>query len=535
MFATLPYTLWLALTPIPARAVAGDYAGWAYIDGGGDLPLRFHCEVDDRGLTVTLDLIHQGDFGLATEHARFEGGVLRCARRSSAGTLWTIEARLDGDVLAGEALVGDETRLEFDLTRSAVPLPSPAPQIDASDYTGTYRAADGRSIVITAWFWNELRYVDTESGRVGTLFATSPHQFFAGPAEYVPSPIAAWYRFELDDTGSAVTLIQEIPNGARSRFARTDTTEEQVTFQNGDVTLEGTVILPPGDGPHAAIVAVGGSDWRTRNQVRREADIFASFGLATLIFDKRGRGDSTGDPICSFSDAAADMAAAVRLLRERPDIRRDGVGVYGRSRGGWFAPIAAANHPEIAFVVVFVAPAISPARQETTRRLSEFRAAGHGTDAIAEAEAYLHLLWACLDSDETWERYVVARDAIEAKGWGDLLGGLAAPDSDDARWNRLNMQYDPLPALQRVRCPILALYGEADANVTPEQNVDLLRDALRRAGNRDATVLVLPRADHGLRPVLADGSSPPLHRSIGYVPEVWRTVRAWLTERGLGP
>jgi pimeloyl-ACP methyl ester carboxylesterase len=535
-FAMLALMLCVSLAcsaPALADDLAGDYAGWAYIDTGGDLPFRLHIEIAETGPIITFDLPSQGEFGLATENTGIDAGTLRFERTSSTGKRWTFTAKHRNGEVTGEATIGDDLRLAFDLVHSALPLPSPPPTIDAADYIGAYRAADGQSIVITSWFWDELRYVDTQTGRVGTLFLLNDQTFFAGPEEYVPAPVTATFEFELNDAEAATALMISATAGEAKRFERAELVEEEVRFRSGEAELHGTLIKPAGDGPHPAIVIAGGSDWQKRGQVRREADIFASFGLASFIYDKRGHGESTGDTVVPFGVTASDMAAAVHVLRERGDIRRDAVGVFGRSRGGWFAPLAAANHEGVAFVIVFVAPAISPAEQETTRRLQAMNDAGHGETELAEARAYLELLWAATTSDEAWERYVQARDAIEARGWGDMLGGLAEPDSEDAQWNRLNMRYDPIPALQRVRCPIFALFGEADTNVTPAQNFEPFRAALERAGNDDATVLVIPRADHGLRPVDPEAPAVPLHRAVGYAPEVWRGVREWLRERGL--
>ena len=49
------------------------------------------------------------------------------------------------------------------------------------------RLGPNREIVISAWFWGELRFTDTQTGRHATLFARSESEFFAGPAMYVPS------------------------------------------------------------------------------------------------------------------------------------------------------------------------------------------------------------------------------------------------------------------------------------------------------------------------------------------------------------
>ena len=535
MFTNLLLALAACLPLPPTDSPAGDYAGWGYIATGGDLPLRVHVAQGENGLVVTLDLPSENAYALPTDAERFADGALHFERTSKSGKRWIVEAKLENGELDGEAQIGDDTRIDFNLVRSAVALPSPAPSIDAANYAGTYRAADGRSIVITSWFWNELRYVDTETGRVGTLFALSDREFFAGSAEYVPAPVASRFNFDLDDAGAANALTMKVSDGEATRFARTRTIEEDITFSNGDVKLAGTLIRPAGDGPHPAVVIVGGSGSYTRGSVRRLADIFSSFGMAVLTFDQRGEGESTGEAICSFHDTASDIAAGAAALRDRSDIRSDAVGVFGVSRGGWFAPLAAANDDDIAFVVVFVAASVSPAEQETTRRLQAMRDAGYGEAELAEARAYLDMLWKATSSEEAWNRYVPARNAIEAKGWGDILGGISEYDSDDARWDRFNMQYDPIPTLERVTCPILALFGENDTNVTPAQNKAPFEAALKRAGNNDSTLVVIAGADHGLR--VADLNAPPLplHRAVGTAPEVWRTVREWLRKRRFAP
>lgn len=63
-------------------------------------------------------------------------------------------------------------------------------------------------------------------------------------------------------------------------------------------------------------------------------------------------------------------------------------------------------------------------------------------------------------------------------------------------WYRYFLDYDPAPALARVRCPLLALFGEKDLQVLPSPNRAALEAVLRKAGNRDITVRVLKKANH---------------------------------------
>ena len=72
---------------------------------------------------------------------------------------------------------------------------------------------------------------------------------------------------------------------------------ETITFQNGDVTLAGTLDLPAGEGPFPAIVTVHGSPPLTRNDIYNLniSHFFVQNGYAVLQYDKRGAGESTGE------------------------------------------------------------------------------------------------------------------------------------------------------------------------------------------------------------------------------------------------
>lgn len=96
-------------------------------------------------------------------------------------------------------------------------------------------------------------------------------------------------------------------------------TSEAVTFRNGAVTLSGSLYVPTTPGKHPAIVFLQGSGPEIRWGANRFwSDYFARRGVAALIYDKRGSGESTGDwKTSTFDDLANDAAAAIALLRAR--------------------------------------------------------------------------------------------------------------------------------------------------------------------------------------------------------------------------
>ena len=70
------------------------------------------------------------------------------------------------------------------------------------------------------------------------------------------------------------------------------------------------------------------------------------------------------------------------------------------------------------------------------------------------------------------------------------LGMLAS------RWFRYFLDYDPVPALQKTLCPVLALDGERDLQVPPKENLAGIQKALQDGGNRDFQATELPGLNH---------------------------------------
>src|SRR5260370_42094584 len=65
-----------------------------------------------------------------------------------------------------------------------------------------------------------------------------------------------------------------------------------------------------------------------------------------------------------------------------------------------------------------------------------------------------------------------------------------------APWFRFFLTYDPVSALMKVRCPVLALNGEKDLQVDAKQNLEAIGKALKAGVNQDFTTVELPKLNH---------------------------------------
>ncbi len=291
--------------------------------------------------------------------------------------------------------------------------------------------------------------------------------------------------------------------------------EEQVQFRNGDVTLAGTLVTPPSGGPHPAVVFIHGSGRHALDYYRTLAAHFARHGIAGLVYDKRGVGESTGefpnDRVYGFSDLANDALAGLTLLRSRQDIDPTTTGLWGLSQGGWLGPLAVSRADEVAFLICVGASGVDAGAQMDFAIPNLLRADGCTEGEIKVALDDRALYYELVDRIDTtgegmdelealanrvrgkkWARYVVDEEWFEE---GDLRSRLAAVVVEEAKddWS-----HDSRGVLEKVTCPVLAIWGEDDIYVPVKDSISIFEDALTKAGNKDYTIKVFPGADHGL-------------------------------------
>lgn len=98
-------------------------------------------------------------------------------------------------------------------------------------------------------------------------------------------------------------------------------------------------------------------------------------------------------------------------------------------------------------------------------------------------------------------------------------------------WFRFFLSYEPAASLERVTVPVLAIAGENDLQVRPEQNLPAIRAALARAGNRDVTVRALAGVNHLLQPSRTGAPAEYGTIEITMADEALETISGWILQR----
>ena len=280
-----------------------------------------------------------------------------------------------------------------------------------------------------------------------------------------------------------------------------------------------------------------------------------------LRYDPAGVGQSTGEPgFESLDSRAEEEMAALHYLRSRPDIRPDRIGLWADSQGAWVIAMAAAAFPEdVAFLIAVSGSGVSVAEQQVYSIQAQSQAAGLSEQDVARAVLFGRLLidWQLADpiyrqvneadaqglGDGPWTRFsalvyepgeigpaeglqqgIEILKSIQDEPWARFLyiKELYLPQLESipaehvaavraaAEQSLLN---DPEDYLTRVRCPLLAFFGEDDLLQPTERSAALYDQYLTAAGNKDYKIVVIPGVGH----------------SIGlWTPGYWPALSDWL-------
>jgi pimeloyl-ACP methyl ester carboxylesterase len=230
------------------------------------------------------------------------------------------------------------------------------------------------------------------------------------------------------------------------------------------------------------------------------AERLAAAGIASLRWDKRGVGESTGGSRQLYSDLLTDVEDAMRALealRAAIGIDPTRIAVLGESAGAHVTCLLAARtqQPKAFVLQAALYDSLPELIEFNTARLQEFCARG------AEAE-----LWVKQVAPDAYRFASYWRDYVAAAQKGDKT--YQTPDGQiitGGQMRRLQQELELAPADQfrHIQTPVLVMQGDCDLNVSPD-NCYKIEKALRAAGNRDVTLVVVPGADHSMQMPPAD-------------------------------
>ena len=292
--------------------------------------------------------------------------------------------------------------------------------------------------------------------------------------------------------------------------------EEEVTFENAQagVKLAGTLTLPSKSGNFPAVVLITGSGPQNRNEEIMGhkpflvlADFLTRNGIAVLRFDDRGTASSTGDfKTATSADFASDVKAGVAYLKTRMEIDKKKIGLIGHSEGGIIAPMVAGNSKDISFIVLLAGTGIPGDKLLLLQEDLIFKVSGMSDNKLQIIKRINSVVFELVKKSNSEDQLTADLTNFlkqEVKNYPDKPGNISDDDFVKAQvkevvnpWMLYFIKYDPAIALEKVKCPVLAINGEKDLQVPPKENLGAIKSALLKGGNTKVTAIELPGLNH---------------------------------------
>ncbi|WP_374950034.1 alpha/beta hydrolase family protein [Mucilaginibacter sp.] len=316
---------------------------------------------------------------------------------------------------------------------------------------------------------------------------------------------------------SAVTKAQVRPQDPKSFAYR----REEVSFINMKAgnRLAGTLTLPATGKASRIVVLISGSGPQNRDEEIRQfnhrpflvwSDWLTRHGIAVLRYDDRGVGASTGAFAAATSaDFADDAGAAVNFIKSRADLKNMSVGLMGHSEGGMIAPMLAARDTRVKFIVLLAGPGVPITELMLQQSADQMRLSGAPDAAIARSSATNKKLYEFMAGHQSLSNNelqmnldTLLHKQLRNYPAEDLQGQTIDAISQQTLaqlckpWFRYFIAFKPADYLTKVKCPVLALNGTLDMQVSCSPNLAAIKASLQKAGNKSVQVIPLDNLNH---------------------------------------
>lgn len=297
-------------------------------------------------------------------------------------------------------------------------------------------------------------------------------------------------------------------------------TSDTIYFDNPEdsVSLHGILTIPnTSEKEYPAVVLVSGSgpsDWDQNILDHKSfwviADHLASQGIAVLRYHDRGVASSKGNHAQATSlDLARDAVYAVEYLRSRPEINPDKVGIIGHSEGGMIAPMSYSMNPKIGFIISMAGPGEDITSLMKKQNMLAYDAANMPEKQYHMIERFYSDAIELLAKDVATEDLYQPMQDLCNKVYQDVelqyfpsttqtkeLMYMQLMQVRFLTWYSYFFKIKPREYWAQVQCPVLAINGSEDIQVTAVDNIRAIKNALDQSTNSQVTTHIFEGLNH---------------------------------------
>jgi len=278
--------------------------------------------------------------------------------------------------------------------------------------------------------------------------------------------------------------------------------EEEINIQAGEAILIGTLCVPDTTGKFPAVLMVHGSGPLDRNENMKgqQLNIFnaiahalADHGIASLRYDKRGCGDSSGDYMgAGHTDLVMDAVRCLDTLARSERVAKDNLYILGHSEGCIIAPQVSQYRPSVAGLVL-LCPFMEALEPVLLRQAAQLE---KEVDSLQGMTGFFYrALFRVVGRPSTTQQQLIRK--VRETNLSVVRVGLVR---HPAKWMREMLALDPESVFADTRTPMILIAGEKDLQCNPD---DIFRIS-ETAQSRSETWLI-----EGMTHLLRVDENPP--------------------------
>ena len=245
------------------------------------------------------------------------------------------------------------------------------------------------------------------------------------------------------------------------------------------------------------------------------ADYLTRRGIAVLRVDDRDIGKTTGNFNTSTSaDFANDAEAGIEYLKRRSDVDTNNIGLMGHSEGGMIAPFVAAKRKDVNFIVLLAGPGAKISELMEQQSVDVSAASGISANYLEKYRLLYRKLVNTIvnepDSAIAFNKAVVIFNEWQKDKNMLLIKATTGVTDDKSKnqfvkefvqqlskpWFNYFFKFDPAEYLSKLSCPVLALNGEKDIQVSAKQNLNAIKKALEKSSSKNFKTIEMPGLNH---------------------------------------
>ena len=298
---------------------------------------------------------------------------------------------------------------------------------------------------------------------------------------------------------------------------------DSVYFTNLEgIRLAGTITYPKSKNnksKYTAILLINGLGKHDRDETMYGhkpflvlADFLTKKGFAVLRVDDRGVAESQGNfSKATTKDFTNDMIAAYKFLKSNSFVDTNKIGLLGFNEGGLIASNIAAKEKNIRFLILLSTPGVTGKEILLTQTVKLQEKSGIPDKVIERdikinkkilnviesvkdsAKAYNKLRKLYSDFRETLPQEDLVKKKYSVQSFKNQLKFMLSP------WFRYYLTYDPKITFEKLHSPVLIIFGDKDVQVNAEENEKAIKNALKKAGNKNTKSIIFPNLNHLLQ------------------------------------